>query len=52
MWKMEVGKRAAHIDQTYSFGILTLCITDVQHENSAIFFPLMSNLRQVANLLF
>lgn len=48
---MDVGKRAAYLDQS----VLLLrrpdsvCVTDIQHVNSAIFFPLMSNLRQVAN---
>lgn len=48
---MDVGKRAAYLDQS----VLLLgrpdsvCVTDIQHVNSAIFFPLMFNLRQVAN---
>lgn len=40
MWTMDVGKRAAHLDQS----VLLLghpdsvCVTDIQHVNSAIFF--------------
>lgn len=48
---MDVGKRAAYLDQSVLLlGRLdSVCVTDIQHVNSAIFFPLMFNLRQVAN---
>lgn len=43
MWKMDVGERAALIDQSVlSLGHPhSLCVTDIQHVKSAIYFPLM-----------
>lgn len=51
---MGVGERAALTDQSVvSLGHPdSMCVTDIQHVKSAIYFPVMFHLRQVANLFF
>lgn len=54
VWKVDMGERAVHIDQSVLFlghhG--SVSVTNIQHVDSAIFCPLISDLRQVANFNF